>query len=213
MADNVNDIGEDILEVLEELGSSINIYKYSTGESVEEYVDTTVDINHVYPWTSHYVMKADFGYNTVAEPGDLITFGVAAYYLLVALVKERFENACISKEGVIYLCNTFVQVQRRSESRDSNYDLTVTWPIVYSGEYGLFTGDVEPREYKEERYGTFIIQKDRLYISDSLDIQSGDRIWLKPTMDVSGEAREVKNIERQMYPGIKICLLGEDTRE
>ena len=210
MADN--EIGNDILDVLAELGSLISIYKYSNDTTTEEYVDPNYEVNHVYPWTSQFVMKCDFVYSTVAEPGDLVSFDDGLNYLLIALAKERFENQCISKEGVIYLCNTFVQVTRRTESR-INYDLEVTWPIVHSGELGLFTGDVEVSEYKEEKYGVFILQKDRLYISDHIDIQSGDRLWLKETMDVSGEAREVKNIERWMYPNIKICLLGQDARE
>jgi len=209
----MSEIGDDLLEVLEELGSKIIIHHYITNTDTTEYVDPDFEVNQVYPWTSHYVMKCDFVYTTVAVPGDLITFTTDSLnYLLVALATARFENKIISKEGVIYLCNTLVQIQRRTEVR-VDYDLQVAWPIVYSGEYALFSGNIALDDLVEKKYGEFTLQRDRLYISDQLDVQVGDRIWLKESMDVSGEAREILAIENKMFAGIKICLTKEDIRE
>lgn len=213
----MSEIGDDLVDVFEELGSLVQIYQYSTGETVEEYVDPASNMNPVYPWTTHHVISASFGYNTVASPGDLVTFEEeeSAKYLIVALMKERFESEVISKEGILYLCNKIVRVQRLSTSRN-NYDLVPLWPIVYSGEVCLYTGVLKEREIQNKDYGRFTFNKeDQVFLSDYLDIRVGDRLWIYDTMEnieASGECKEVLNVENKQFPGIKICLLSEDNR-
>lgn len=214
----MSEIGDDLEDVLQELGSLVSIFKYSDNSTTEEYIDPDIKNDPVYPWTSHFAMAATFGYSSIVAPGDLITFSEtpATSHLLVSLLTQRFENAAISKEGVLYLCNRFVQIQRLSTTRDSDYDLEPTWPIVYSGEVCVYTGILKEREVQNTDYARFTFNKeDTVYISDYLDVRVGDRLWIKETIeeiDPSGECKEVLNVENKMFPGIKVCLLSEDNR-
>ena len=213
----ISDIGEDILSVLEELGSKVSIYKYSTQRTYEEFVDTNYEVNHVYPWTSHYMMKCDFGYNTQAESGDLLTFiddmQHPTRYIIVALAKERFEQQVIAKEGVVYMCNSIVQIQRRQEATDpSTYDTVVTWPIVYSGEYAFITGLLDSNKEFTRNFGEFSIDSNQMYLSASIDIREDDRCIINSD-NISCEIYQVASVEKDYLPGVFICKIKEDNRE
>jgi len=214
----ISEIGEDLLEVLEELGSKISIYKYSTGQTFEEFVDTSFEVNHVYPWTSHYMMKCDFGYNTKADAGDLITFiddmQHPTKYLIVALAKERFEQSVIAKEGVIYMCDSIAHIQRRTEIRNAstNYEPIVSWPTVYSGEYCFITGLLDNNKEFERKFGEFSVDRNQLFISTFIDIREGDRCTVNSD-NYSGEVYQVISVEKDYLPGISICNINEDNRE
>lgn len=211
-------IGDDIAEVLAELGSAITIYKYVTGQTFQEYVDPNYEVNHVYPWTSHYMIKGDFGYNTRAEPGDLLTFiddpnGITRY-LLVALAKERFEREIIAKEGVLYMCNKIVQILELGATTDDNYEQVSTWNNKYSGEYAFVTGDIDSNKERKEQFGEFAIDSNHIYFSTHLDVQQDDRCIVKDSItDVSGEIFRVTVVEKHRLPGVNICKIVQDDRE
>lgn len=211
-------IGADIKEVFDELGSPVHVYKYANGETYEEYVDTTFEVNHVYPWTSHYIVKAFLAYDTRVEAGDLITFmdepASPQRFLVTAMQSELFEAQVVTKESVLYKCNAVAQIKRRTEARNADYELQVLWPTVNSGEYGFFTGQLESYHTSEEGNTVSLLDRNLLYISDHIDLRIEDRCVIKDSMDeVSGEVYEVELIETHRLPNIKICRLVDDSRE
>ena len=211
----MSDIGEDIKEVLDELGPAVSIYKYATATSYEEHVDLIYEVNQVYPWTSHFIMKALFVYDTQAEPGDLLTLTEEPVerFLIVSSTPERFEGASLSSESVIYKCNALAEIRRRTERREG-YDMEIDWPINYSGEYCFFTGMMKSQFTEDGDQTISVLDRNEMYISDHIDVRIEDRCVIKQSMDdVSGEAYEVRQIERNRLPNIKICKVRQETRE
>lgn len=220
-----SDIGDDIAEVFNELGSKVEIRKAFTGETSEEYIDINYEVNHVYPWTSHYMMKCDLNYQTAAEPGDYITFkddpDNETTHLLVALAKERFEQAVISKEGVLYMCNAFVEVQRAVESDNDDYDTEVAWNTIHSGEFAFVTGILDDQYVKQKAFGQISIDSNQLYMSRAIDLQVDDRCIvnligiteMSGEVYVSGESFKVDAIEFNHLPNVAVCKVSEDQRE
>lgn len=216
-------IGDDIAEVLEELGSKIQVYKHASGDETTEYVDTEQRSTRGSPFDSHFTMICSFPYSSAAVPGDLISFyrGTSAdfyaYFLLVSLIKETFENEFMVNEGILYRCNAIAEIKRRAEeeTRDpTTLELTREWQTQYSGEYVLFTGTIAMGEYSDQDYGAYVLDRNLMYISSDIDVRVEDRCMMKDIgSDASGEAFKVELVEKHRLPGMKICRVSEDTRE
>lgn len=209
-------LGDDIAEVFGEVGSKISVYKYETGETHEEYIDTETNITERSPYLSQTYLRGVFAYNTKSDPGDLISFtddpDNIDYFLLAASVKERFAGELITKDGILLRCNTEVRIKRRVENRE-NYNLSIDWPIIHSGEYAHFTGDLQSMEMTNQDFGWVIIDRNLLYLSGHLDVQNEDRCVIIGGMGaMSGEVYEVELVEDHKLQNIKICRLAEETR-
>lgn len=211
-------VGDDIKEVFNELGPAVSVYKHATDTFHSEHIDYSFEVNRIYPHTSHYIIKALFVYDTVAAPGDIVSFvddsDITDSFLLVSMMKERFEGSVISKEGVLFLCNSYIDVSRRTETRDDDYNLHTSWPVHVSGELAFFTGQLDDNQTYNKEYADFSIDSNLLYISGHIDIKKDDRCIVKQSAeDVSGELFQVTIVETNRLPNIKICKVVEDTRE
>lgn len=209
-------LGDDIASVFEEVGSKVEVYKHGTGDTYTEYIDSEKNITERSPYLSQAYLQGVFAYNSNADSGDLISFvddpDNIDYFLLIASVKERFAGELITKDGVLLRCNTEVQIKRKTESRD-NYDLSVDWPIIHSGEYAHFTGDLQSMELNEQDFGWTIIDRNLLYLSGDLDVKNEDRCIIVSGMGAEHDkAYEIELVEDHHLPNIKICRLAEDTR-
>lgn len=210
-------LGDDIAEVFGEVGSKIEVFKYETKSTHEEHIDTETKVAARSPYLSQAYLQGVFAYNTNADSGDLVTFiddpDDMDYFLLVASIKERFAGELITKTGVLLRCNAEVQIKRRTENR-TNYNLTVDWPIIHSGEYAHFTGDLSSMEMDDQDFGWAIIDRNLLYLSGHLNVRNEDRcVIMGGTSAVSGEVYEIELVEDHKLRNIKICRLAEETRE
>jgi len=211
-------VGDDIKEVFNELGPAVSVYKHAEDASYSEHIDYSFEVNRIYPHTSHYIIKALFVYDTAAAPGDIVSFvddsEITDSFLLVSMMKERFEGSVISKEGVMFLCNSYVDVSRRTEIRDADYNLQVSWSTHVSGELAFFTGQLDDNQTYSKDYAEFSIDSNLLYVSGDIDIRKDDRCTVKQSLeDVSGEVFKVTIVETNRLPNVKICKVIEDTRE
>ena len=219
-------LGEDISEVLEELGSTIEVYKHDTEETYTEYVDSEQEVLRHYVFDTHFITLCTLAYNTNAKAGDRISFTdytPPGRFLLGALTEELFEKERIARQGIIFRCNVSAEVKRRNTNR-VDYNAVVSWPTQNSGEYALFTGHEKYIKRSDKEYGTDVLDSNLLFISDDVNVQIKDRIVIRPVRGIpnedlesiyaySGENYEVDFIESHKYPGMKICRVSEDTRE
>jgi hypothetical protein len=215
-------LGVDIAEVFTELGSTVEVYKHATGETYTEYIDSEQDTTRSSPFDSHFMKICSFPYNTNAAPGDRISFtdyDPVDRFLLVSQAPEVFEKEIISKEGILYKCNAIVEFKRKVEVRNPvTYALSHEWQTQYSGEYVLFTGQLSDMRMSDERYGTTIIDKNLMYVSADIEIETADRCVVSTSFNVvsgeiiSGEMYSIDYFEEHRLPGIKICRVSEDTR-
>lgn len=211
-------VGDDIKEVFNELGPAVSVYKHAEDTSHSEHIDYSFEVNRIYPHTSHYIIKALFVYDTVAAPGDLVSFvddsEITDTFLLTSMMKERFEGNVISKEGVLFLCNSYIDVSRRTETRDDDYNLQTSWPNHVSDELVFFTGQIDDNKIQNKDFADFVIESNLLYVSGNIDIREDDRCTVKQSAeDVSGEVFQVTIVETNRLPNIKMCKVVEDTRE
>lgn len=206
-------LGSDLADVINELGDKITVHKHPTisGETYEEYVDSDFSMDERTPFKSAFMIRGTFPYDTNAVPGDRVDFEDATNkeHLLVVLKDQLFERECITKEGVLYRCNTKVHFKRRDSepTRNDNYELVRGWSTVFSGEYGLFTGDINDQKISEEDYARFNIANWMLFVSDDLDGREEDRCI------IGIQNYKVQKVNSHRLPGVKICELVEDTRE
>ena len=204
-------IGDDIKDVLQELGKEVDVYRHTTKEIVvTEHVDTEGNVRETTPFESTHMNVFMAAYDTSIQLGDRLDFTTTSEsYLVGTWVPQSFENEIYANEGVLYRCNSEVDVYRRSgETRDpQTYDLVPNWEPVFSGELGLFSGRLSDHDIADERYGRFYQSSRMLFISKDLDLQREDRCV------IDGERYNVETMETHRLPGLKICGLAEDNRE
>jgi len=202
-------IGDDIKQVLWELGKHVEIYKHNAYNPSDEYVDTEQNINERSVFESANMMPVTAVYDSKMNAGDRLDFvSLGSSFLIASLDDQLFQSEVYAKEGVIYKCNAQVDCSRKSgETRDDNYNLVPNWNPIFSGEMGLFTGRISDHDVADERYGRFYTSSKLLYLSKDLDVQQEDRCH------VNGEKYNVQTVESDRIPGLHICGVSEDNRE
>jgi len=201
-------ISEDIEQVINELGPLVVVYDHNTQTSNEEHIDYNRDVRATTPFDSSFFIECDLPYNSTAKPGDKITFQATnENYLLATLDTEIFEASVVVKEGVLYKCNTTIEVQEKSGERNSDYVMETVWNPVFSGEHALFTGTLSEQNINDERYARIYSKTRSLFASIDLPIEQEHRCL------VNGEAYRVDLVEPDRLPGLKICSLSLDNRE
>jgi len=215
----MNVLGEDIKQVINEVGEPIAIYKHNTQKTVREKLDFKRFWGTRIPFENEYQVLCSLVYDTKANPGDRMTIlSDNTHYVIANMVSEYFEGFIITKESFMYKCNSTFSTFRLSSglSRDENYSLQNEWDIVLSGEYCLFTGALEyGHSVEDEMYARFQQKKRRLITSNDLNIQIGDKIEVIPAVsegiDSETEIWMVELLEANRLHGIKVCNLGEFT--
>jgi len=202
-------IGDDIKQVLWELGKHVEIYKHNDSNPSDEYVDTQQNISETQVFESSHMMPITAVYDSKMIAGDRLNFlNLNEYFLIASLDDQLFQGETYAKEGVVYKCNAQIDCERKSgEVRNSDYDLVPNWESVFSGEFGLFSGNLSDHNIADERYGRFYTSSRILYLSKDLDVRKQDRCI------VNGEKLNVQTIESNRIPGLHICGVSEDTRE
>ncbi len=203
-------LGEDIAGVIRENGIEIEVYHHDNNNTVSsEYLDYDRDVSSRVPFDSVNMMECTLPFNTSAKVGDRIDYvNTNEKYLLATTANEIFENEVISVQGVLYKCNSQIEVHRMSgEARNDDYKLIPNWNPIFSGEYVLFTGTLSEQDITDEKYARIYSTTRNMFASADLDLQQSDRCF------VNGEAYSLDLIERDRLPGLQICRLSEDNRE
>jgi len=202
-------IGPDIAEVLGELGTLVNIIKHDGSDATQEYIDYEVQIEANSPFLTQFMLDCTLVYNTAALPGDIIQFvDDGVYHLLSVAVKPRFEQDVVTVEGVLYRCNMTGLFTRRSESRNDDYELVVSWEAIGTTEPVLLTGLIDYYDIKDREYAQYSVPQDNLHVSGDMGVAVGDRFT-----NTAGEKYQIKAIAPYRLNNIDICRVVPDTRE
>lgn len=202
-------IGPDIVEVLNELGTLVNIIKHDGSATVQEYIDYEIKVEANSPFLTQFMIDCTLRYDTSANPGDIIQFADdSTNHILAVHQKSRFEQNVVVVEGLLYRCNMTGTVYRRSETRGADYSLGVTWTATESNEPVLLTGLIDYYDMKDKDYGIYSVSQDNLHVSGDCDIQVGDRFTSS-----DGDSYEIKGIAKYRLNNVWICRVVPDTRE
>lgn len=202
-------IGPDIAEVLNELGTLINIIKHDGSATVQEYMDYEIKIEANSPFLTQFIIDVTLTHNTTVVPGDIIQIvDDSSYYILVVLNKTRFEDSVVTCEGVIYKCNMVGSFSRLTTERDSTYELETTWTDYQTNEPVLLTGSIDNYDIIDRPYAQFAISQDNLHVSGDVAVQVGDRFT-----NAAGDAYEIKAVSLYRLNNVTMCRVVSDTRE
>lgn len=202
-------IGEDIKDVLQELGTPIVIHKIDgstiTGEAIdyEHFYEASTEFRRQFAYT------VDFQYDTEVAQGDLISFD-SKYFLVITLRNNLFEQEYVDKSSYVIQCNTLGRLSKKTKVRDGNtYQTTVSWTTLHDNVYAV-QAEREPVLEGQEAMG-FVNNEFTLYTFAYTDIVEECR-WYPDVTDLT-EFYNVMTVSKYRFDGILVCRLDEDSRE
>jgi len=203
-------IGPDIKEVIEELGDTFTVLQSGSFVAGGKCF-TEMNTQSSKPFVREHHLDAVFSYDSTLESGDVIYISVYdAYFLVMNITPENFEDQKVENNSIIYKCNLngSSKVLRPVETK-VGYQSVVSWQTIEENFYGLITNRIYGSEIDQESIvGQAEVWRLALYLSKDIDIRPLDRFV------VSGvtEYYKVETIESYYFPGVNVILLTEDTR-
>ena len=203
-------IGDDIADVLGEVGSAFTILRDS-GNVTGEYCEIILNAQVTKPFIFSYFREVTLQHDTEAVSGDVLEFAITGdRFLLMSANAEEFQNEIVTMNGVLYGANVSGELLRPSGERWPNqtYHKEQGWEVIKDDCYALLTESLYGHELNtDEEIGQLELQKNEMYIPASVGIQVGDRY--RP---VSGEHLKVETIKPRRYKAVAVCQVVEDTR-
>lgn len=201
-------IGEDIKEVLEEIGTPFTI----VGKDSDEYLLFKENRQATKPFIREFFLQADLSYDTEAITGDVVILTPQSIpYIVMNKTGIELEGVVYKYSTVLYKANVSGEILHPSgEVRDLHtYQKRTAFDLVTSGEYALLTeAPYTGADLEEGAYGQVSVKNKVMYIPQSSGIEVNDRF--QPS---SGEFYKVITISTRMFgAGIVFCELEEDTR-
>jgi hypothetical protein len=205
-------IGDDIKEVLQELGTTA-IITYSNGTTYTEKVDVESFPEHSSEFIRQFFSTLTLSFDTSARNGDSIAFK-GLYFLLTNIIESYFEDLVVDNIAALYKCNVNGVMKRPTTVTDVNYVRQITFATVtgnpasiralqYENKFGM-----EPLFEADTQF--LLKEKHVLIIPAGIDVKVGDR-WYPDYTDTSVFFK-VNSIETYRLPNTPICTLSEDER-
>ncbi len=131
-------IGQDIAEVLDELGMTVEVRRPDTDEYewFQERIELTTSETSSNPFDREFLANASFRHNTQIECGDIVRTTVSSIpYVVLTKTPQGFEDQVIEFNSLLYRCNVsgIVLKQIDAGSWASDYTNQAKWVPVYAG--------------------------------------------------------------------------------
>lgn len=205
-------LGEDIKDVLVDIGTEIKIFPQTGATISGEYIDYDVNIRTSNPFHREFFLETTFPYDSQAESGDIIEFTASeTKYIVTTKTPVIFEDIVIENDNVVYKCNVSGELSRPAQIEDPD------WPEHYINDfssikdpcYGLLTESNYDNEWRTSSdYGDYAIREMFLYLPAYIGIQTEDRY-----MPFSGEYYRVGIVRQRIFGNTDVAILHEDTRQ
>lgn len=208
-------IGEDIAEVINELGTEALIEERTRedGSIIKEKLLEYVSKVMTKPATANTFQMMYATNTTEIVEGDLIyfpTFGKDRYRCMTKRY-HNFENETYRIPLVLYRCNEALSIYRSIEKRDANYDVVQQFaPVEEAQSINCLMNDkLYSSEFDNDTQSfTSIDVKGRIaYIPTKFDIRIKDRL-----IDRKGRLYEVTIIEDHTFENMNVVYTESDTR-
>jgi len=209
-----DDIGEDIkFDVLKSLGSPVTITKSDGSVITGEFVETETYPTHSTFFVRQYCLGGTFAYDSQIESGDLAVF--TEYTTLVMNLKpEFFENAIITKEAYLIICNKLGAICKKESVRNSDQTVVQTWVAVKTDIHGL-QHELQVSSGTQEFEDIISVDKgtDVLFIQNSPLIKRGMR-WYPDASNLDVDTCFIiESVSELRLKGLLQCVLSIDRRE
>jgi hypothetical protein len=211
-------LGDDIKEILEDVGTAFNIVQITTspysGEVAGGYCLLRPTLQSSRPLVRELVSEAQFAFDTIVVNGDIINVPIIPQkYLVLTKAPRVFENAIFSNPSMLYKVNFSGELQRFSgegSGYDANYMSNVVPMAVQNPVYGTVADfDIQLTFEELARVGEISREDHVLYTPSVYGVQEQDRI-----MRVSGELYyKVLGVTTARFAGVSVCRIKEDYRK
>lgn len=203
-------IGEDIKEVLEEIGSPFETLRDETllsGEFLRYFENKQV----TKPFIREFFLEAELAYDTQTIPGDVLSIPThESKYIVMNKTPVELEGSVYKYSAVLHKSNVSGEILRPSGEADwpdATYHKEIAWQSIKTSAYALLTEALFGNEVEEVAYGNLSMHSNELYIPSKYGIKVQDRY-----VAVSGEHYEVTSVRRRRYPSVDVCTVREDVR-
>jgi hypothetical protein len=211
-------LGDDIKEILTDVGAAFNIVQITTspysGEVAGGYCLIRPALQSSRPLVRELVTEAQFAFDTAVVNGDIINVPVIPQkYLVLTKAPRVFENAIFANPSMLYKVNFSGEWQRFSgeaSGYDSNY-ISNTIPVAMQNPiYGTIADFDILLSFEElSKVGEISREDHVLFVPSVYGVREQDRI-----MTVSGEMYyKVLGVTEARFAGVAVCRIKEDYRK
>ena len=206
-------IGEDIKDVLEELGTSLSIYKYPGPTIIQEVIDHEFFTTHSSEFLRQFFSGVTLCYDTQLLSGDVVKVG-DTFFLCTTLAPNNFENEPVDYTGVFYRCNVLGKLSRYLQNADfnANYVKERTWVPIHTDVHALeYENNFDQKHIIEEEIVAITQTGHMLFLPSHVAVEEGDR-WFPDMADPTSYFR-VTQIDTLRLDNVSIATLNDDMRE
>lgn len=206
----MSDIGQDIKEVFEEVGTAFVFTSvYGNENNSGEYLVYEINRQVTKPFIREYFLEAETAYDTDIIVGDIVIFDDGREFIVMNKTPEQFENDVILYQTVLYKTNTNARILRLSgEDWDSQYHRKTDWVTQCDSIGVLITESLYGHDLEtDEELAQIGLTNHEMYIPSWVGIDILDRIEYS-----SGEFYKCETIKTRRYSGVDVVELSEDTR-
>jgi len=129
--------------------------------------------------------------------------------LITTLNTESFESATITKQGILYFCNTSGELTRSSGEvwNTFTYRKELAWGTVRENCHSLFINPEFRNKMVDDVSSLTQLEDNELFLPSYVGAKINDRY-----SPYSGEYYKVEVVNRYRYIGVDVCRLSKDTR-
>ena len=203
-------IGEDIKDVLAELGTPITIYKLDGSIITGEYIDAENYYKHSTDFIRQNVWTCDLSYDSQIADGDIIDMD--GRWVVVMNVKDtKFEQEKVINNAFLVETNCLGKFTRQVTTRDTDtLEQTTVWEDVQIDVRGVQVEHIRNPSYEMTEEMKEAAVRELLYVQKFDDIRVGDR-WYPDQTDTT-EFYKIVNKSSRVYAGLYRLNLEQDTR-
>lgn len=205
----MSDLGEDIKEVHEEVGSSFTVIR-DAGNISGEYCILKPNSQVTKPFTREFFMEGKFAWDTVSEAGDVLRTSDGRNFLHMNKTPVIYADEIIEHASVLYKCNVSGELQRISGEGtwDANYQSSARFESQRQTCYGLMTAALYGHDMEsDEELALLGLENHELYVPHSYGVEVYDRY-----IPISGEKYMAETVKTRKYDNVDVVTLVNDTR-
>lgn len=206
-------IGQDIKDVLEELGTSLFIYKLPSATVITEKCDHEFFPTHSSEFLRQFFSSATLPFDTQLRSGDLVQV-MGTHFLCTGILGSSFENGVVDKIATFYRCNTIGKLSRYRQSAEfgTDYVKERNWVDIYTNVRALqYESPEHQRHSIEEHVVATTVEGTLCFLPGYVVPKLGDR-WYHDLDDLTKFTRVV-DIDSKRLDNISILILKDDKRE
>lgn len=202
-------IGEDIKDVLQELGTPFTIVKLDGTVINGESLDYEMYFEQSTEFIRQFAYSGDFQYDSLVRGGDLIQFDNKTF-LMMNVKKTLFENEPVDYSNFFIECNSLGRISKAVKTRDPvTRKNTIVWETVFDSVNSCMVTTAPGTDALGST--NTINDKFTLFTQGFSGVISGFRYY--PDIEDLTEYYQILSTDKYRFEGMLTMKLIEDSRE